>query len=58
MKEAAKINAEQDKITVGVTFFADLTEEEKMMYHGANSTVVGKLSSCQSPNPKRWATFN
>ena len=38
VKEAARINAEQDEITVGITFFADLTEEEKRMYHGANLT--------------------
>lgn len=39
MKEAAKINSDQDDITVGVTFFADLTEEEKVSYHGANFTA-------------------
>ena len=38
MKEAAKVNEEQEDITVGVTFFADLTEEEKVQYHGANVT--------------------
>ena len=39
VKEAAKINADQDDIKVGVTFFADLTEEEKVSYHGANFTA-------------------
>jgi len=38
VKKAAKINAEQEDITVGITFFADLTEEEKKSYHGANVT--------------------
>ena len=38
MKEAAKVNEDQEEITVGVTFFADLTEEEKVQYHGANIT--------------------
>lgn len=32
------MNEEQEDITVGVTFFADLTEEEKVQYHGANVT--------------------
>ena len=38
VKEAAKVNEAQDGITVGVTFFADLTQEEKVQYHGANVT--------------------
>lgn len=40
VKNAAKLNKEQDDIKVGVTFFADLTEEEKKMYYGVNSTNV------------------
>ena len=40
VRKAAEINTEQDDITVGITFFADLTEEEKMMYHGANYTGI------------------
>jgi len=40
VKDAAKINAEQEDVKVGVTFFADMTEEEKAMYHGANMTNV------------------
>jgi len=38
VKEASKINSEQEDVTVGITFFADLTEEEKVQYHGANIT--------------------
>ena len=46
VKEAAKVNEEQQDITVGVTFFADLTEEEKVQYHGANVTEeVGSITS-------------
>eukprot|EP00116_Pleurobrachia_bachei_P000746 sb/3461008/ len=40
VKDAAKINSEQEDVNVGVTFFADMTEEEKAMYHGANMTNV------------------
>lgn len=38
VKEASKINSEQEDVKVGITFFADLTEEEKVLYHGANIT--------------------
>jgi len=40
VKDAVKINDEQDEVKVGITFFADMTEEEKAMYHGANMTNI------------------
>ena len=35
-----RVNSEQEDVKVGITFFADMTEEEKAMYHGANMTNV------------------
>ena len=40
LQEAAKINTEQDKYELGVTLFADMTEEEKLMYLGVNMTNI------------------
>merc|ERR1719219_1523626 len=40
VREANKLNQEQSDIKVGVTMFADMSEEEKMSYMGANSTAM------------------
>ena len=60
MKEAANINANQDDITVGVTFFADLTAEEKAAYHGANFTTQhGEVQeSVEEAAPAFWGSVS
>jgi len=59
VKEAAKVNEDQEEITVGVTFFADLTEEEKVQYHGVNITEqVGEdiEEYVADGNPPTWGS--
>ena len=40
VKDAAKFNAEHSDEQVDVTFFADLTQDEKKSYYRANVTEI------------------
>ena len=50
VKTMAKINEERDDITVGVTFFADRTEEEAQQYYGGNVTLSAEEEAAFEKN--------